>query len=171
MLIQSCTIRSRRRGVSLVLVVVSLVSLFGMLAISLEGGMLLTERRNAQATADAATPQAAVRALAVAYLDFGFTKPTLYEAMFTPASRLPVGQPAWPAPLHTALAVLRDALTPLAGERDPDVLVELAWSGLHGLVMLGRSGRLRAERHAARLHLLVDQLAHGSQPRHASARE
>jgi hypothetical protein len=46
--------RGNRRGVSLVLVVVSLVSLMGVTAISLEGGLLVTERRNAQATADAA---------------------------------------------------------------------------------------------------------------------
>jgi hypothetical protein len=50
---------TRRRGISLVLVVVSLVSIMGVLALSLEGGMLLTERRNAQATADAASFAAA----------------------------------------------------------------------------------------------------------------
>ena len=51
--------RSRRRGVSLVLVVISLVSLLSIIAVSLEGGLLLTERRNAQATADAAAMAAA----------------------------------------------------------------------------------------------------------------
>src|SRR5256885_4395790 len=50
---------TRRRGISLVLVVVSLVSIMGVLALSLEGGMLLTERRNAEATADAAAMAAA----------------------------------------------------------------------------------------------------------------
>jgi len=50
---------TRRCGISLILVVVSLVSIFGVLALSLEGGMLLTERRNAQATADAAAFAAA----------------------------------------------------------------------------------------------------------------
>src|SRR5262245_10843425 len=50
---------SRRRGVSLVLIVVSLVSLMGVLAISLDGGMLVSEHRNAQATADAAAMAAA----------------------------------------------------------------------------------------------------------------
>jgi uncharacterized membrane protein len=59
MIIRSIAARSRRRGVALVLVVVSLVSLMGVLAISLEGGLLLTERRNAQATADAAAMAAA----------------------------------------------------------------------------------------------------------------
>ncbi|HVK14364.1 MAG TPA: pilus assembly protein TadG-related protein, partial [Gemmataceae bacterium] len=48
-----------RRGVSLVLVCISLVGLFGMVAISLEGGLLLSERRNAQSTADAAAQAAA----------------------------------------------------------------------------------------------------------------
>lgn len=50
---------ARRRGLSLVLVVVSLVALLGVLAVSLEGGLLMTERRNAQATADAAAMGAA----------------------------------------------------------------------------------------------------------------
>jgi uncharacterized membrane protein len=54
------TNRSRsRRGVSLVLIVISLVSLMGVLAVSLEGGLLVTEHRNAQATADAAAMAAA----------------------------------------------------------------------------------------------------------------
>src|SRR6266542_1276948 len=59
MLMRTSSSRSRRRGISLVLIVVSLVGLLGMLAISLEGGLLLTERRNAQATADAAAMAAA----------------------------------------------------------------------------------------------------------------
>lgn len=50
---------ARRPGLALVLVVVSLVALLGVLALSLEGGLLLTERRNAQATADAAAQAAA----------------------------------------------------------------------------------------------------------------
>jgi uncharacterized membrane protein len=50
---------ARRPGLSLVLVVVSLVSIFAGLALSLEGGLLLTERRNAQATADSASLAAA----------------------------------------------------------------------------------------------------------------
>ena len=48
-----------RRGISVVFVAISLVSLMGMLAISLEGGLLLTERRKAQTTADAAAMAAA----------------------------------------------------------------------------------------------------------------
>jgi hypothetical protein len=61
----------RRRGVSLVLIVVSLVSLMGVLAISLDGGMLLTERREAQATADAAAMAAAADMYWMYFVDFG----------------------------------------------------------------------------------------------------
>lgn len=71
MLLQSSTSRSRRRGISLVLVVVSLVSLMGMLAISLEGGLLLTEHRNAQATADAAAMAAAAEMYYMHFVNFG----------------------------------------------------------------------------------------------------
>ena len=59
MLLRSPTSGARRRGISLVLVVVSLVALLGVLALSLEGGLLLSERRTAQATADAAAMAAA----------------------------------------------------------------------------------------------------------------
>src|SRR3954469_25770089 len=59
MLLRSPTSGARRRGISLVLVVVSLVAILGVLAVSLEGGLLLSERRTAQATADAAAMAAA----------------------------------------------------------------------------------------------------------------
>lgn len=62
---------ARRRGVSLVLVVVSLVALLGVVAISLEGGLLLMERRNAQATADAAAQAAAAELYYLHYVNFG----------------------------------------------------------------------------------------------------
>ena len=101
----------------------------------------------------------ALEAVVHAYHDFAFAEPRLYDAMFTLASNLPFGQPEAPAPLHDAFAALRDAVTPLAGDRDPNVLAELTWSALHGLVALGRAGRLRAAYLPARLTMLVDQLA------------
>ena len=59
MMLRSPLSGARRRGISLVLVVVSLVALLGVVALSLEGGLLLSERRTAQATADAAAMAAA----------------------------------------------------------------------------------------------------------------
>lgn len=53
------TSRSRRDGHVAVLIGFSMVAVIGMLAISLDGGMLLAERRHAQATADAAALAAA----------------------------------------------------------------------------------------------------------------
>ena len=51
--------RSQRRGAVAVWVAVSLVVLLGVAAISLDGGVLLAERRHAQSTADAAALAAA----------------------------------------------------------------------------------------------------------------
>lgn len=50
---------SRRRGTVVVLVAIGLVPLLGIMAIALEGGYLMTERRRVQATSDAAVLAAA----------------------------------------------------------------------------------------------------------------
>jgi hypothetical protein len=71
MILRSPLSGSRRRGVSLVLVVVSLVALLGVLAISLEGGLLLSERRTALATADAAAESAAADMYYNHYVNYG----------------------------------------------------------------------------------------------------
>jgi hypothetical protein len=79
--------QTRRRGVSLVLVVISIVSLMGMMAISLEGGLLLTERRNAQATADAAALAAAADMYYLHFVNFGVdTGGTARASAFTAAA-------------------------------------------------------------------------------------
>jgi hypothetical protein len=85
MLLRSPTSGARRRGISLVLVVVSLVAILGVLALSLEGGLLLSERRTAQATADSAAMAAAADFYYNWYTNFG-TDPqnTAYDsAMYT----------------------------------------------------------------------------------------
>ena len=71
MLLRSPQSGARRRGISLVIVVVSLVALLGVLALSLEGGLLLSERRTAQATADAAAMSAAADMYYNHFLNFG----------------------------------------------------------------------------------------------------
>src|SRR5260370_27568009 len=53
-MIRSFQTGPRRRGAVAVLVAVSLTALLIVLAIALDGGLLFTERRHAQATADAA---------------------------------------------------------------------------------------------------------------------
>jgi hypothetical protein len=42
-----------------------------------------------------------------------------------------------------------------AAGRDVDTLTEVLWAGLHGLVTLGRNGRLIPDRETQRMELLV----------------
>ena len=107
----------------------------------------------------AGSPEAALRELAGAYVGFALEHPALYDAMFTLSTELPFGQPETPRELQAAFAELAEAVTPLAGERDPDTLTEVAWSALHGIATLTRAHRLRPDHHQARLTMLVDQLA------------
>lgn len=113
--------------------------------------------RNARKAAG--SPEAALRELAEAYVGFALGHPALYDAMFTLNTELPFGRPEAPRELQAAFAELREAVTPLAGGRDPDTLAEVAWSALHGVATLTRARRLRPDYHQARLTMLVDQLA------------
>ena len=114
--------------------------------------------RNARQAAGSS--EAALGELAGAYVGFALEHPALYDAMFTLSTELPFGRPeAPPEELHAAFAELREAVTPLAGVRDPETLAEVAWSALHGIATLTRTRRLRPDYHQARLAMLVDQLA------------
>jgi AcrR family transcriptional regulator len=113
--------------------------------------------RNARKAAG--SPRAALRELAGAYVGFALEHPALYDAMFTLSTDLPFGRPEAPPELQAAFAELREAVTALAGGRDPDTLAEVAWSALHGVATLTRARRLRPDYHQARLTMLVDQLA------------
>jgi len=62
------------------------------------------------------------------------------------------------SPLVAAFVEVRDALAPLAGDRDLDTFTEVTWSALHGLATLARAGRLRADYYDQRLAMTVDQL-------------
>jgi AcrR family transcriptional regulator len=113
--------------------------------------------RNAREAAG--SPEAALRELAGAYVGFALEHPALYDAMFTLNTELPFGRPEAPPELQAAFAEIREAVTLLAGGRDPDTLTEVAWSALHGVAMLTRAHRLRPDYHQARLTMLADQLA------------
>jgi hypothetical protein len=102
--------------------------------------------------ADAARVLAAV---AAAYADFAERRPALYDAMFSQAVDLPFASSDAPDALQRGFGELREALRPVAGEENLDVLTETFWSGLHGLLTLMRDGRLRREQHDARLAALI----------------
>jgi AcrR family transcriptional regulator len=126
-------------------------------AVALEGfGELAGMLHNARKTAG--SPPAEPRAVAGAYLDFARANPALYQAMFTLRVDLAFAQPDAPAPVHAGFAELREALAPLAGDRDAETFTEVVWSALHGLATLSQAGRLRPAFYDQRLAMLVDQL-------------
>ena len=125
-------------------------------AVAVEGFAELADTLCAAAAA-APSSDAAIGAVARAYVAFALGKPALYDAMFTLAT-LPFGRPERPESLRRGFAALRDAVAPVAGERDVDVLTQLMWSALHGLATLTRGGRLDDGADEARLTMLVQLL-------------
>jgi hypothetical protein len=60
--------------------------------------------------------------------------------------------------LHDSFVELREALAPLAGDRDVETFTEVIWSALHGLATLSQAERLRPDFSDQRVAMLVDQL-------------
>jgi AcrR family transcriptional regulator len=108
-------------------------------------------RRSANGAGDVLTRTAR------AFSKFAIDNPALYDAMFSRATRLRFGSDDTPAPHHTAFGELRAAVATVAHDQDSDTLTEVIWAGLHGLVTLGRSGRLRPGHEDERIELLVAQ--------------
>ena len=106
----------------------------------------------------AGSPDVELWAVAYAYMDFARANPALYEAMFALTVDLRFPDSDAQSPPHAAFVEVRDALAPLAGDRDLETFTEITWSALHGLVTLSRAGRLRADYQDQRLAMIVDQL-------------
>ncbi len=101
----------------------------------------------------------ALRRIAHVYIDFARDNPALYDAMFTRATTLKFADADTPPQLSAAFAELREAVVPIAGDRDVDTLTEVLWAALHGLTALARSGRLRGGLDIDRVDLLAEQFA------------
>ena len=126
-------------------------------AVALEGfGELAGQMRHARTAAPC--PDAALHAVAAAYLRFAQSRPAVYDAMFVMPTDIPFAVPGTPAAPRAGFAELLAALAPLAGDRDLPTLGEVAWSALHGLAALARGNRLRPSHQQARLDLLAGQL-------------
>ena len=122
-------------------------------AVALEGFDELAEAlRAARAVAE---PQQQLGVVAAAYSGYAAEHPALYDAMFTRQSRLPFGADDRPAALSASYGEIRAAVEPVAAGRDVETLTEVLWAGMHGLVTLGRGGRLRPGIDDERLALLV----------------
>jgi AcrR family transcriptional regulator len=99
--------------------------------------------------------QRALAAVAAAYAAFADQRPALYDVIFNQAVDLPFATPEAPAALHAAFDELRQAVRPFAAGSDEDILTEVLWAALHGLVTLTRGGRLPREAHDHRVSLLL----------------
>jgi AcrR family transcriptional regulator len=127
-------------------------------AVALEGFEELAVRLGAAVQAKAGDARAALTELARAYMGFAADNPALYDAMFTIALDLPFGQPNTPEPMRAAFQAFLEGVCTFADGREPGVLAEVAWSALHGLIVLSRGGRLPPSGAEARLTMLIDQL-------------
>ncbi|WP_406319649.1 TetR/AcrR family transcriptional regulator [Streptosporangium sp. NBC_01639] len=126
-----------------------------MAAVAVEGcAELAAELHTVRTSAN--DPQQAIAAVGAAYAAFAEQRPALYDVMFTHIVDLPFATPQAPPALQEAFAELRETVRPFAGADDNlEILVETFWSGLHGLLALMRSGRLRPEDHDRRLAALI----------------
>ncbi|QIS15252.1 TetR/AcrR family transcriptional regulator [Nocardia arthritidis] len=125
-------------------------------AVAVQGCVDLT-RELRKAKAGTETHAATLTAMARGYLDFAAANPALYDAMFVLNVDLVFGLDA-PQPLRDAFAEIENPFRPYI--TDPDELgarAETAWSTLHGLATLERSGRLRPELRDRRLEIVVGE--------------
>jgi AcrR family transcriptional regulator len=127
-------------------------------AVALEGfdelaGTLRAARLGAGPAGDA------LRRTAQAFSEFAAGHPALYDVMFSRATRLYFGPDGTAAPQHTAFGELHAAVATVAHDRDSETLTEVLWAALHGLITLGRSGRLRPGHDDERIALLVASVA------------
>jgi AcrR family transcriptional regulator len=99
----------------------------------------------------------AVGAVAHRYAAFAAETPALYDAMFVKSTRLPFGGHS-PTALSDAFAEMRAAIESRVSAGDVEILTEVVWAALHGLVVLGRSGRIRPEQQRDRIDLMVNRL-------------
>jgi AcrR family transcriptional regulator len=125
-------------------------------AVALDGFVELAEVIRA-AHSGTGTAGDALTRTARAYLDFARDNPAVYDAMFTRATTLQFAAQDTPPQLSAAFAALHEAVGMFAGDQDADTLTEVFWAALHGLVTLGRTGRLRAGHDSDRVQLLVDE--------------
>lgn len=132
-------------------------------AVALEGFEELAEALH-EARVTAASGDA-LSAVAHRYAAFATDAPAVYDAMFSRTTRLRFGSGSASslssssslAP-SSAFAELRAAVEPHAGDADVEMLTEVLWASLHGLVELQRGARLRPDHKEARILLLVNRI-------------
>jgi AcrR family transcriptional regulator len=121
-------------------------------AVAVQGFKELTEALIQAAEAPGVQGNA-LKNVAVAYLSFASSSPSLYDAMFILPTNLRFGDIESIAPLRAAFAALKLVVGPLCD--NVDAATETVWAALHGLAQLERTGRVKPEGRADRVALLV----------------
>ena len=98
-----------------------------------------------------------LRNVCAAYLDFSRSRPVVYEAMFVLPTKIKFASDETPTALHAAFTELVTALGP--DRQTPEVLAEVLWSALHGMVVLMQSERIPATGAEFRLNVLVQKFS------------
>lgn len=106
---------------------------------------------------DTRTDESPLIPLAHAYMSFARDNPALYDAMFTRATSLRFAAQDTPPVMVQAFGELLAGVAAVSGAQDADTRAEVFWAALHGLVMLGRGGRLRPEYGDERIEALAAQ--------------
>lgn len=95
-----------------------------------------------------------VQSVAAAYLEFAASSPALYEAMFSLSLSLPFGDAATPPEMRFAFSQFLELFQVQSSHSE--VLSELFWASLHGIVELTRAKRFPRSRQKERVRALVE---------------
>ncbi len=121
-------------------------------AVAVEGFQDLTVALRA-AAGGSTGGQAALEAVALAYLAFALRHPALYEAMFTLPTDLRFAEADTRPELRAGFDAFAAVVTPFCV--DAELVTETFWAALHGLAALERSGRIRPGARDERIALVV----------------
>ncbi|MGV8936034.1 MAG: TetR/AcrR family transcriptional regulator [Allorhizobium sp.] len=104
-----------------------------------------------------ATPQEAIEDVAMAYLEFAFERPALYEAMFILPTGLRFAKSDTPQVLRETFQAMLAVVEPFCD--DAELGTETFWAALHGLAELERHGRIRAAYRKERVQQVVSMFS------------
>ncbi len=111
------------------------------------------------------TSQSRLEALCHHYVDFGSTRPRLYEAMFATKTTLAFASAETPAELRATFDAVKEVVALTVAEPEADSVAELVWASCHGIVTLMAAGRIPPDRvggHIVRIAGLAAEDAHES---------
>lgn len=106
-----------------------------------------------------ATPPEAIEDVAIAYLEFAFERPALYEAMFILPTGLRFAKSDTPQVLRETFGAMLAVVAPFCD--DAELGTETFWAALHGLAELERHGRIRAAYRRQRVRQVVSMFSTG----------